>query len=35
MITPEMREIKDLVLQHGGKLFRDDAMWSETDEDDK
>lgn len=35
MITPEMREIKELVLQHGGKLFRDDAVWSETDEDDK
>lgn len=32
MITPEMLEIKELVLQHGGKLFRNDAVWPETDE---
>lgn len=35
MIIPEMLEIKELVLQYGGKLFRDDAVWPETDENEK
>ena len=31
MITPEMQEIKELVLQHGGKLFRVVALRSNND----
>lgn len=33
-ITPEMLQIKDLVIQYGGKLFRDDAVWTETENEE-
>ena len=33
-ITPEMLQIKDLVIQHGGKLFRDDAVWTEMEDEE-
>lgn len=31
-LTPEMLEIKDLVIKYGGKHFRDDAVWTEDEE---
>lgn len=30
-LTPEVLAIKELVIQYGGKLFRDDAVWTEDE----